>query len=164
MNFEDMPDGYANLWGKAALRPERAAAATAIARKLAKNRDRYALAASWVGNCPWWWVAAVHELEVGASFTKHLHDGDPLVRRTIHVPAGRPILGTPPFTWEESAADALKMHHLQAVPAWTLPRCLYEWERYNGFGYVAKKINSPYVWSFTTLVLLSVLLKTLGLV
>jgi len=143
-------NGYANLWARVQLKPERRAAAVAIARRLLTHRARYEAAASAVG-CPWWWVAVVHNLESGGSWTSHLHNGDPLTRRTTHVPAGRPATGSPPFTWEESARDALRLKNLQSVPTWEIPRCLYEWERYNGFGYVARRVNSPYVWSFTTL-------------
>ena len=100
---------------------------------------------------PWWWVAITHNLESGADFSRHLHNGDPLTARTHQVPAGRPKAGSPPFTWEESARDALQLKNLDRVQDWSVARCLYEFERYNGWGYVARKINSPYVWSFTTL-------------
>lgn len=145
--FETSKQGYANLWARAQLRPERRAAATAVARRISVSSARYASAA--LGRMPWWWVGIVHNLEAGGNFTKHLHNGDPLSARTTHVPAGRPIAGSPPFTWEESARDALAMRRLGTVDDWSTPRCLYEFEAYNGFGYVAKGINSPYVWSFT---------------
>jgi lysozyme family protein len=103
------------------------------------------------GRVPWWWVAITHNLESGANFKGHLHNGDPLTARTRQVPAGRPLTGTPPFTWEESARDALQLKGLFTQTDWNIARCLFEWERYNGFGYVARRINSPYVWSFTTL-------------
>lgn len=150
ITYASTRNGYANLWARAQLKPERRAAAVAIARRLLTHRARYQAAASAVG-CPWWWVAVVHNLESGGSWTSHLHNGDPLTRRTTHVPAGRPAAGSPPFTWEQSARDALRLKNLQSVPTWEIPRCLYEWERYNGFGYVARRVNSPYVWSFTTL-------------
>lgn len=150
ITYASTRNGYANLWARAQLKPERHAAAVAIARRLLTHRARYEAAAAAVG-CPWWWVAVVHNLESGGSWTSHLHNGDPLTRRTTHVPAGRPATGSPPFTWEQSARDALRLKNLQSVPTWEIPRCLYEWERYNGFGYVARRVNSPYVWSFTTL-------------
>lgn len=145
--YEATHRGYANLWARAQLRPERRGVAQAVARKIAASRARYAAAA--LGAMPWWWVGVTHNLEASGNFTRHLHNGDPLTARTTHVPAGRPLAGSPPFSWEESARDALALKQLGAVPSWEIPRCLYEWERYNGFGYIARKINSPYVWSFT---------------
>lgn len=149
MNFEDAKQGYLNLWNKATIRPERLAAAEAIARKLEANRSRYEAVAQAIG-CPWYFVAIIHNLESGADFRRHLHNGDPLTARTRQVPKGRPVNGKPPFTWEVSALDALRLKRLNEVKEWSTPRCLYEFERYNGWGYLGK-VNSPYVWSFTTL-------------
>lgn len=140
--------GYSRLWASMRITPARAGAVAAIARRLQANRARYAGVAATVGAMPWWWVAAVHELESGARFDRHLHNGDPLTARTRQVPAGRPAAGAPPFTWEASALDALRLHGLQNVAEWTIARALYEFERYNGWGYFGK-IASPYVWSFS---------------
>lgn len=149
MNFSAASRGYANLWTLAKVRPERVAAAREIAGRLTRNRSRYGYVARPIG-CPWWFVAIIHNLESGGDFRTHLHNGDPLMARTVHVPAGRPVHGEPPYSWEASAMDALTLKDLDKVPSWELPRCLYEWERYNGWGYLGK-INSPYLWSFTTL-------------
>lgn len=150
MRYENAAEGYANLWRSMRVRPDKRGVAETIARRLIANRKRYDRVAKRVG-CPWWFVAIVHNLESGANFTRHLHNGDPLTARTTHVPAGRPEEGSPPFTWEESAADALaNVQGLDSVTDWTIPRALYEFERYNGFGYVGK-VNSPYVWSFSDL-------------
>jgi lysozyme family protein len=102
---------------------------------------------------PWWWIATAHQMESGGSFTRHLHNGDPLTARTVQVPKGRPKTGKPPFSWTDSAIDALTMspHELDKVERWGIARALYELERYNGFGYFAHQINSPYLWSYTTL-------------
>jgi lysozyme family protein len=148
LTYEASRRGYANLWTQATLKPERREAAKTAARRLNINQARYTKAGKTI---PWWWVAIIHNLESSASFLGHLHNGDPLTARTRQVPAGRPAVGSPPFTWEESAQDALQMHGLFQIAGWDIARCLFEWERYNGFGYVARKINSPYVWSFTSL-------------
>jgi lysozyme family protein len=147
MQFESVQRGYASLWSRAEIRPERASAATAIAKKLAGNQTRYASVSASVG-APWWWVA----MEADANFTKHLHNGDPLNARTTHVPRGRPPKPlNPPFTWEQSAADALTMEGIADVKSWGIARALYQFEKYNGFAYFNHAINSPYLWSFTTL-------------
>ena len=95
-------------------------------------------------------VAALHSLEAGQRFTTHLHNGDPLTARTVHVPKNRPRSGQPPFTWEASAKDALA--DLKKVPEWTVPVMLFQFERYNGFGYRRRhpEVLSPYLWSFTS--------------
>jgi len=102
--------------------------------KILKNRVRYESVADVLG-IPWYLVAAIHNMESGLKFTRHLHNGDSLKRRTVHVPANRPVKGMPPFTWEESATDALKSRGLHKVKVWSLARVLYEMEGYNGWGY-----------------------------
>ena len=86
-------------------------------------------------------------LESGGNFATHLHNGDPLTARTVHVPRGRPKAGYPPFRWEESAADALAFDGLGTRKNWSLPGTLFALERFNGFGYRSRKIHSPYLWS-----------------
>jgi lysozyme family protein len=43
---------------------------------------------------PWYVVAVIHNMEAGQNLRTHLHNGDSLTARTVHVPAGRPP-GTP---------------------------------------------------------------------
>ena len=150
MQFEPLAKGYAHMWETMAIRPEYKAVSEAISERLFSHKKRYDIVAAATG-VPWWFIAIIHEMESGGNFGAHLHNGDTLARRTIHVPSGRPIKGQPPFSWEASAADALEMKGITDKPAsfWTIPRALYEFERYNGFGYFGK-INSPYVWSFST--------------
>jgi len=110
------------------------------------HKDRYLSVAHKVG-IPWYLIAIIHTMESGGNFHRHLHNGDPLTARTVHIPRNRPIKGNPPFSWEESAIDALKMMRLDRVREWNLARILYEMERYNGWGYRIHHINSPYLWS-----------------
>jgi lysozyme family protein len=80
----------------------------------------------------------------------HLHCGDSLGWYTRHVPAGRPHVGHgPPFTFYESACDALRMKSLQKIQNWTIERMLFELQPYNGLGYFFHGIPSPYLWSCT---------------
>ena len=72
-------------------------------------------------------------------------NGEPLNRRTILVPKGRG-----PFEdWAAGAVDALALDGLDQVKAWTPERACFEIERFNGFGYRKRGINSPYLWSFS---------------
>src|SRR5262249_26048617 len=72
--------------------------------------------------------------------------------RTVNVPAGMPKTGAPPFTWEESATDALQARNLNHVTDWGLPGTLYQLEAYNGFGYRSNhpEVLTPYLWSFSS--------------
>ena len=150
MQFEPLAKGYANLWRTMVVKPEYKAVSEAISERLFSHKKRYDIVASATG-VPWWWIAIVHQLESSGNFSTHLHNGDPLTARTRQVPKGRPKDGNPPFSWEASAADALALKGLIGKPKawWTIPRALFEFERYNGFGYFGK-IASPYVWSFST--------------
>lgn len=68
----------------------------------------------------------------------------------MNVPAGRPLAGKPPFTWEESAADAVRMKGFDKVEDWSVPRALWLLEKYNGLGYrLYHGMASPYLWAGT---------------
>ena len=152
LTFEALRDDYALLWRTMAVRPEKAGLADRLARKILANRERYR-AVEQKTNVPWFMIGAIHALECGLSFAGHLHNGDPLTARTRQVPKGRPALGDPPFSWEQSALDALTMppHSLHRVAAWTIERIAYELEKYNGFGYrrFHPGVKSPYLWSYS---------------
>jgi lysozyme family protein len=122
----------------------------AIVKRIVANRPRYEKVSADTG-APWYVIAAIHNMEASQRFDRHLHNGDRLSARTRHVPEGRPLQGEPPFTWEESARDALIMHKFDEVAQWSLPRLLYELERYNGWGYrlYHAHVNSPYLWGFS---------------
>ncbi|MCC6354440.1 MAG: peptidoglycan-binding protein [Verrucomicrobiae bacterium] len=111
-------------------------------------RARYSAVAAATG-VPWFVIGAIHSLESGCDFGTHLHNGDPRSRRTTHAPRGRPVAGTPPFAWEESARDAIQMHGLDAWRDWSIAGTLYQLERYNGWGYRLYHPNvlSPYLWA-----------------
>ncbi len=100
---------------------------------------------------PWFFIAAIHNMESGLRFDRHLHNGDRLTDRTRHVPAGRPADGNPPFTWQESAQDALKLRRVDRIQDWSLEQILYQLEGYNGWGYRLhhQHVKSPYLWSFS---------------
>jgi len=96
---------------------------------------------------PWQVIAAIHYRESGQNFSTHLHNGDPLTARTVHVPKGRPLIGEPPFTWFESACDVLNGR--PKPMKWSVGDCLTFLERYNGLGYSVRNIMTPYLWSYT---------------
>lgn len=135
------------LYHSSSIRPECFATCNWVGGRILSYRDRY-LEVEELTGVPWYVVGCIHSLESSQSFHKHLHNGDPLVGRTVHVPKGRPIEGSPPFTWAESAVDALMWEERPEV--WDLESTLDFLERYNGLGYRRRGINSPYLWSMTT--------------
>jgi lysozyme family protein len=115
------------------------------------NRDIFAGTNFFAGSSvPWYFIACVHYMECSFNFKKHLHNGDPLTGYTVHVPANRPKVGhAPPFTFEESAVDAIKLMKYDQVTNWSLSFILLKLEGYNGFGYNRKGIHTPYLWSYS---------------
>ena len=144
-------DEYQGLFGQCQVRPNRAASVDDLVSQIEANKARY----QGVGgpmNIPWYFVGIVHNMECSLDFKLHLHNGDPLTGFTFQEPPGRPKVGHgPPFTWEESATDALGMKNLQSPQGWSIPATLFKLERYNGFGYRLQHtgINTPYLWSFS---------------
>ena len=139
---------YRRLYKSCEIESEHFDEVDSIVSEILAHRSRYEAVAEIVG-IPWYMAAAIHSMESGLDFSRHLHNGDSLQFRTIHTPAGRPKRGEPPFSWEESAIDALKLRGLQRVRNWTLSRILYELEGYNGWGYrlYHQHVLTPYLWS-----------------
>lgn len=140
--------------------PNRVAEIDEVARRLtnpvALSRLGAVAAAT---NIPVVVMAAIGERECGFDFTKNWGQGDSLARPSVHVPKNRPPLGAPPndhfpVSWEYAAIDAFTAcDHLSllSVPAWTMAYACWKWEAYNGFGYRAHGIRSPYVVGGTNL-------------
>ena len=140
----------------AKIKPEKMAEVEAVAKRIIQNKPRYeAVSLTLASGVPWWFVAIVHFMEGGGKFTKHLHNGDPLTARTVNVPKGRPVMGKAPFSWEESAIDAIQYMEgqnriwRQLKGKWDLESILTKFEAYNGMGYQKKGLLSPYLYSYT---------------
>lgn len=141
---------YLDLYQTLEIRQSRFADVDAIVDKIVTGKSLYQDVSQKV-NAPWFYIAAIHNMESGLRFDRHLHNGDPLTARTRQVPANRPADGNPPFTWQESAFDALKIKKIDRVADWSLARILYQLEAYNGWGYrkYHPHVKSPYLWSFS---------------
>jgi lysozyme family protein len=148
-SFEQLQVEYEQLWERCEIRPERANSVAWHRAKLLQNKARYEQVSAATG-AKWWFIGIVHALEASFNFQGHLHNGDPLGRRTVNVPANRPPRWNPPNDWLSSAIDAITFEGFAGQSDWSLARTLYRFESYNGFGYHAKGINSPYLWSFST--------------
>lgn len=98
---------------------------------------------------PWYMIAALDMREEDFNHSGYLGNGDPFYRVTTHVPRGRG-----PFkSWYDGAIDALRLDHV--APAfgegshWDIVTVLIACEKYNGLGYAAHGLPSPYVWAGT---------------
>jgi lysozyme family protein/peptidoglycan hydrolase-like protein with peptidoglycan-binding domain len=149
--YQAYKQGYADLFRTIVIRPERLGTVDWYISTIVRNRARYEQIERATG-VPWFWVGITHGLEGSFDFSRHLHNGDSLNARTWQVPAGRPSTGTPPFSWEFSATDAVVYKGYDAWKNWGDPTLhAYSFEKYNGFGYRSTRINinSPYLWSFS---------------
>lgn len=117
--------------------------------RIVSDRDVYTLVGDTAGGMPWFVVGVLHMMEASGSFRTHLHNGDPLTERTVHVPRGRPATGTPPFSWHDSAVDALRFERFDAWHDWSLAGTLFRLETWNGIGYrkFHPDVLSPYLWA-----------------
>ena len=142
--------------GETDFRPEVDKAARIMVARVPSDQYK---SVSAVTGIPWYVIGALHYRETNFNFLSHLHNGDPLMSKTFHVPAGRPNGRWPavnkdgseivdPLTiWRLSAGDAL--HAYGNVNKWTVERMCYFFEAYNGFGYRNHNTSSPYLWNYT---------------
>lgn len=121
---------------------------SSVARRLVAPyaKARY-LAVSAKTGVPWFVIAVIHQRECSQDWAGSLAQGDPWDRVSVHVPAGRG-----PFkSWEGAAVDALV--HCAPYAArnqdWSPGGALTQLEEYNGLGYAARGLPSPYTWSGT---------------
>jgi lysozyme family protein len=140
---------YADRWEKCIPAASRLSEIDRVVAAITGNHARYEAAAMKLPNPPWWVIAVIHYRESDLSFACHLYNGDPLLRRTVHEPAGQPAAGHPPFTWEESAQGALKYDGMDKKDYSTIAGVCFAIEGYNGFGYRELKnpIPDPYLWA-----------------
>lgn len=148
--FGDLKDEYASRFARCEMRPEFAGNIAYYVKRLRQGQPNYQLVESEI-RVPWVFVGVIHGMECGFNFAGHLHNGDKLTARTVNVPKGCPKSGEPPFTWLQSALDAMRLKKLDQVTDWSTPHMLYLLEGYNGFGYRRKGLPSPYLWSFSNL-------------
>lgn len=131
-------------WANAKL--VRRSEAAHVASRLYKARTRYQGVEARTG-VPWPIIAVIHERESSQNWNASLAQGDPWNRVSTHVPAGRG-----PFnSWEAAAIDALAAcpPFLARHKDWSIAAALTALETYNGIGYAARRVPSPYLWAGT---------------
>ncbi|MBL7730784.1 MAG: hypothetical protein JNM88_06365 [Chitinophagaceae bacterium] len=158
-----MATSYADMYKTVQIKADKKAEVNLICKRIKAGQTRYESVAKTLANgIPWWFIGITHFMEAGGKkdpFLFHLHCGDPLTARTVHVPAGRPKANpgggpnppskTNPYSWEESALDALRLMGYNKVSNWDIQDCLVLFEQFNGLGYKKKGVPSPYLWSYT---------------
>jgi lysozyme family protein len=143
-SFESLKASYRKLWDGMTINANSAQAAMLAANRIISGRDRYK-AIEKRTSVPWFFIGLCHMREGNFNFNTYLGNGQSLSRPTTIVPIGRG-----PFpSFEDGAVDALKYQGLVSVTDWSLERIAFCLEGFNGYGYRAKGVNSPYLWSGT---------------
>ena len=129
---------YTIIYNRALIKLSKEQEVKLISKRILEGKERYEGVAETLDNgIPWWFIGITHFMEAGHKYPKqfdyHLHCGDPLTARTFHVPSGRPIADPKagkgkPYTWEESALDALKYMKYDKVTDWSIENCLILFE------------------------------------
>lgn len=148
-----MPTANANVkrYLNAKIKPARLNEIKSVAKKMLANKSRYDEVEEETGVPSMAVIAEIHYREADLNFKVHLHEGSsPLTGRTKLVPKGYPKTHAPPFTWFESACDALKLDGLTNVKTWDLAHILDMEEKYNGWGYRNRNLASCYVFGATS--------------
>ena len=146
-DFEDDPSyaprrgEYGELWRTIQILPERIALISSMGDRIRFYRARYHAVAAATG-IPWEIVGAIHMRESGCDFAMNFLNGDtPWSAVTVTVPKGR----GPWASWEACAIEMLNEQDRPAVPD-AIGVCTFM-EGYNGFGYLSRGLNSPYLWA-----------------
>ncbi|MBD2197776.1 MULTISPECIES: hypothetical protein [Calothrix] len=155
VRLRDLKPEYQRLWSTCEIKPEKLNLVQDIVTQISSYRRRYRAIQRQI-NVPWYFIAVIHNMESSLKFTRHLHNGDSLKKRTVNTPPGRPLAEPingweSGYTWEESAIDALTLKDFDKVKDWSLAAQLWQLERFNGFGYrmYHPEVFSPYLWSAT---------------
>jgi lysozyme family protein len=139
------PD-YISTFASARVEPRYEHEIDQVARKLLTFLPRYEPVQKLTG-VPVVWQAPVFEREASSNFNLYFGNGDPLSRRTTHVPAGRgPFFG--PDAWTNGTLDAIHLDRITAMKTW--PQYAFSSEGWNGFGPRYHGKHSGYLWGGTT--------------
>lgn len=136
----------AKRWANAKLTRSFAATAERLVAPQAKAKFMALSAATKV---PWFVIAVIKQRECGddPTWLGNISNGQRWNRKTTIVPIGRG-----PFSdWQSAGLDALARCAPYAArwTDWSAGGALTLLEQYNGLGYAARGVASPYIWSGT---------------
>ncbi|WP_440636706.1 peptidoglycan-binding protein [Bradyrhizobium sp. PUT101] len=146
ISFENLKNQYERNWAGLEIRQGRLAEVNAVARKALNGKATYQQIERLTG-VPWYFAALCHYRESNFDFDTYLGNGQSLHRVTTIVPKGR----GPFATFVDGAVDAFRIQNFIGAYDWGIARMLFRLEAFNGFGYQAKSVNSPYLYGGSTL-------------
>ncbi|UWU77538.1 peptidoglycan-binding protein [Bradyrhizobium huanghuaihaiense] len=146
VSFESLKSEYERNWANLEIRPGRHSDANAVARKAINGKATYQQIERLTG-VPWYFTALCHYRESNFDFDTYLGNGETLHRTTTIVPKGR----GPFATFVDGAVDAFRIENFIGAQDWSIARMLFRLEAFNGFGYHAKGVNSPYLYGGSNL-------------
>ena len=142
-------------WDDAIVKPQTRMALDVEMALYRRNQSRYEAIQNMRPNgVPAPILFCLHYRESDNNFKCHAHEGSSLMHRTKYEPKGRPLHPEPPYTFEISAEDAYYVFEkptLDKIDWKNKQASLDKMESFNGYGYRAKGIPAPYLWSGTSL-------------
>lgn len=149
VSFSEYKDGYERDWANLVIRDNRLPDVRLQANRLLRGKEAYQKVEAQTG-VPWWFAGLCHYRESNFNFNTYLGNGQRLDKVTTIVPKGRgPFLG--PEAFVDGACDSLRLEGFLGANDWSIARVLYRLEGFNGYGYHAKGVNSPYLYGGSTL-------------
>ena len=146
MRYSEKWPVYAAQWDKMVIKPDRAKEFELDARYAIVHKAQYQAVEAATG-VPWPMIAVLHRREGAANFNTYLGNGQSLAHKTTEVPIGRG-----PFKdFLSGAIDAIKVEGWGNITDWRLEKMLYYEELFNGTGYAARDLPSPYIWGGTNI-------------
>lgn len=137
------------FWSKASITPSKMSQVQSAANKIMSFKSMYDEVEQ-ATLVPWYVTGVIDMREESFNHNGYLGNGDPLNKKTVHVPRGRG-----PFkTWFDGAIDAFQISGWSRLPSgahWDIVTALIKLEAYNGEGYNHMGIRSPYVWAATNM-------------
>lgn len=114
------------------------------ARDVIKNvASHYASVSQWTG-VPAALIGVLNMRESNQNFRTGLGQGDPIDQVSRHVPRGH----GPFASWEDAARFYIHYDHLDDnTSPWGYAYTCWKSEIWNGFGYRAHGVHSPYLWA-----------------
>lgn len=95
---------------------------------------------------PWQIIASIHSLECAFDMNRQILNGQKWDRKTTISPKNKG-----PFkNWQESTICAFEMHNYKlCADEISIESVLRFLEKWNGWGYANKGLNSPYLWALS---------------
>jgi lysozyme family protein len=151
--FPALEKSYVDLASRATIVPARERELALACESLIKDKAIYQRVEG-LTHVPAAVLMALAEREMTGNLHCYLGNGQRLTMRTTLVPKGRGPFPDSADGFVEGCVDALHLDGLDQVykmaGAWSVARFCYESEAWNGFGYRARGLPSPYVFGATT--------------